>query len=120
MVEGVSEEEDLEDLQGSEEAQVTEQQMRTQMEEDTHTFPQDTPAISHQQEDLGQEDLPVQGDPIDFGWAGRFNYHGPRSIMAKDVEENEEEEKMQPQERQRVTFFQFGPQFSSDLRGANN
>ena len=100
------EEEDLEDLQGSKEAQVTEQQMRTQMEEETHTFPQNTPAIPHQQEDLEQEDVPVQEDPIGFGWAGKFNYHGPRSIMTKDVEENEEEEKLQPQERQRVTFYE--------------
>ena len=99
------EEGEPQDLQSSKEAQITEQQMRTQVEEDTQTFPQDTPAISHRRENIRQEDLPVQGDPIDFGWAGRFNYHGPRSIMAKDVEENEEEEKMQPQERQRVTFY---------------
>ena len=48
----------------------------------------------------------MQEDPIGFGWAGKFNYHGPRSIRTKDVEENEEEEKLQPQERQRVTFYE--------------
>ena len=72
------EEGDLEDLQSSKEAQVTEQQMRTQMEEDTHTFPQDTPAISHQQEDLGQEDLPAQRDPIGFNWPGGEDVEGDR------------------------------------------
>ena len=89
------EEGEAQDLQSSKEAPTTEQQMRTQMEEDTQTFPQDTPAISHRQEDLRQEDLPAQGDPIGFGWAGR-----------EDVEEGEEEEKMYPQGRQKVTFHE--------------
>ena len=53
------EEGDPQDLQSSKEAPITEQQLRTPVEPDTQTFPQDTPAISQRQEDLRREDLPV-------------------------------------------------------------
>merc|ERR1712020_316820 len=86
--------EELEALQSSREAQVTEQQMRTQTEEDTHTVPQETHANSQQQEDFGQEDLPTQRDHFGYNWPGR-----------EGVEEEEEEEKLYaPRMKQRVTF----------------
>merc|ERR1712012_1484524 len=86
--------EELEALQSSREAQVTEQQMRTQTEEDTHTVPQETHDNSQQQEDLEQEDLPIQRDHFGYNWPGR-----------EDVEEEEEEEKLYaPRMKQRVTF----------------
>merc|ERR1712209_232901 len=84
--------EELEALQSSREAQVTEQQMRTQTEEDTHTVPQETHDNSQQQEDLEQEDLPTQRDHFGYNWPGR-----------EDVEEEEEEKLYAPRMKQ-VTF----------------
>lgn len=81
-----------EDLQNSKEAPEAVQQLRTPvLEQDTQTFSQqDAHAIS-QQGDLRQEDPPQSHQG--FGWPDK-----------EDVDEDEEEEKIYPQERQKVTF----------------